>query len=181
MHPGFCVWLTGLSGAGKTTLAGVLSSMLDERGRVVTILDGDIVRIMLSRGLGFSREDRHENIVRVGYVASEIVRHGGAVVCAMISPYDASRDAAREMIGSVRFILVHVDAPLDTCERRDPKGLYARARRGEIKGFTGIDDPYEVPSCPDLHLRTDLADAETCAREILGHLQARGFVSMNSP
>ena len=148
---GVCIWFTGLSGAGKSTTADVLTVLLQECGRQVTVLDGDVVRLNLSRGLGFSREDRDLNIRRIGFVASEIVRHGGAVVCAALSPYRSTRNEVRSMVGVDRFVEVFVDTPLEECERRDTKGLYARARRGEIKNFTGIDDPYEPPGIPRSH------------------------------
>src|SRR5207244_5899438 len=138
---GICVWFTGLSGAGKSTTAEVLTTLLLEHGRQVTLLDGDVVRTHLSKGLGFSKEDRDANILRIGFVAAEIVRHGGAVVCAAVSPYRATRDRVREMVGADRFVEVFVDTPLDVCEARDKKGMYAQPRRGAIRTFTGIDDP----------------------------------------
>jgi sulfate adenylyltransferase len=141
-----CVWFTGLSGAGKSTTAEVLTTLLLEHGRQVTLLDGDVVRTHLSKGLGFSREDRDTNIRRIGFVASEIVRHGGIAVCAAISPYRATRNEVRQMVGADRFVEVFIDTPLEECERRDSKGMYAMARRGEISGWTGIDDPYEPPA-----------------------------------
>ncbi|MFQ5929952.1 MAG: bifunctional sulfate adenylyltransferase/adenylylsulfate kinase, partial [Acidobacteriota bacterium] len=149
---GVCIWFTGLSAAGKSTTAEVLTTLLLEHGRQVTVLDGDVVRTHLSKGLGFSREDRDINIRRIGFVAAEIVRHGGTVICAAVSPYRATRNDVRNMVGSDRFVEVFVDTPLDICEQRDIKGLYARARRGELKGFTGIDDPYEAPEHPELRL-----------------------------
>jgi len=151
---GFCVWFTGLSGAGKSTIAEVLTEMLAERGRQVTVLDGDVVRTHLSKGLGFSKEDRDINILRIGYVASEIVRHNGAVICAAVSPYRAARNEVRNMVGRDRLVMVFVDTPIEVCEQRDVKGMYAKARSGEIKGFTGIDDPYESPVDPDIVLDT---------------------------
>ena len=150
---GVCIWFTGLSGAGKSTTAEVLTFLFMEHGRQVTILDGDIVRTHLSKGLGFSAEDRDTNIRRIGYVASEIVRHGGVAVCAAVSPYRATRDDVRNMVGVDHFIEVFVDTPLSVCEDRDVKGMYAKARRGEIKNFTGIDDPYEPPENPEIILR----------------------------
>src|SRR5258708_10357656 len=122
----------------------MLVSLLPEHGRHVTLLDGDVVRTHLSKGLGFSKEDRDANILRIGFVAAEIVRHGGAVVCAAVSPYRATRDQVRSMIGGERFIEVFVDTPLDVCESRDTKGMYAQARSGAIRNFTRIDDPYEA-------------------------------------
>lgn len=163
---GVCVWFTGLSSAGKSTIAGILADRLERRGRTVTLLDGDVVRTHLSKDLGFSKEDRDTNIRRIGFVASEVVRHGGAVICAVVSPYDATREEVRRQIGSDSFVLVYVATPVEECERRDVKGLYARARRGEITGMTGIDDPYEPPSRPDIVLQTVDSDAETCADRI---------------
>ena len=141
---GFCIWFTGLSGSGKTATAQVLTELLLEHGHQITMLDGDVVRTHLSKGLGFSKEDRDTNILRIGFVAGEIVRHGGVVVCAAISPYRAARNEARKMVGE-NFIEVYMDTPIEVCEQRDIKGLYAKARRGELKGFTGVDDPYEPP------------------------------------
>jgi sulfate adenylyltransferase len=173
---GVCVWFTGLSGAGKSTTAEVLTTLLLERGRQVTVLDGDVVRTHLSKGLGFSREDRDTNIRRIGFVASEIVRHGGVAMCAAISPYRATRNEVRQMVGNDRFVEVFVDTPLEVCERRDAKGMYAMARRGEITGWTGIDDPYEAPQHPEIVLDTVGHTAEDNARQIIEHLEAEGFV-----
>ena len=174
---GVCVWFTGLSGAGRSTTAERLTTLLLEHGRsVVTLLDGDVVRTHLSKGLGFSREDRDTNVRRVGFVASEVVRHGGAVVCALVSPYRATRDEVRALIGVDRFIEVFVDTPLEVCERRDVKGLYTKARRGEVTGFTGLDDPYEPPADPEFTLDTVSNAIEVNARMILRALRARGFV-----
>ncbi len=173
---GVCVWFTGLSGAGKSTTAEVLTELLLERGRQSTSLDGDVVRTHLSRGLGFSKEDRDTNIRRIGFVAAEIVRHGGIAVCAAVSPYRATRNDVRNMVGSDRFIEVFVDTPLEVCELRDTKGIYAQARRGEIKNFTGIDDPYETPLSPEISLDTTSSSAEANARLILDSLAKRGFV-----
>jgi sulfate adenylyltransferase len=173
---GFCIWMTGLSGAGKSTTADLLVPLLMERGRRVTLLDGDVVRTHLSKGLGFSKEDRDANILRIGFVAAEIVRHGGAVVCAAISPFQNTRDAVRAMVGGDQFLEVFVDTPLGVCEERDPKGMYAQARRGAIKGFTGIDDPYEPPPSPEITLDTVGASAEANARRIVDALRERGFV-----
>ena len=173
---GFCLWFTGLSGAGKSTTADVVLSLLLEHGRQVTILDGDVVRTHLSKGLGFSKEDRDTNILRIGFVAAEIVRHGGAVICAAVSPYRATRDNVRAMVGPEQFIEIFVDTPLEVCEARDSKGMYAQARRGQIRGFTGIDDPYEAPLAPELTLDTVKATAEENARAIVAVLRERGFV-----
>ncbi len=173
---GVCIWFTGLSGAGKSTTAEILTIHLLEHGRRVTVLDGDIVRTHLSHGLGFSREDRDRNIHRIGFVASEIVRHGGIVICAAVSPYRATRNDVRTMVGGDNFVEVFVDTPLDVCETRDVKGMYAKARAGEIRGFTGIDDPYERPIDPDLVLDTVGRTAEDNARSILSFLSEKGFV-----
>lgn len=173
---GLCVWFTGLSCSGKSTTAEVLTSLLQERGRQVTLLDGDTVRTHLSKGLGFSKEDRDVNIRRIGFVASEIVRHGGIVVCAAVSPYRATRDDVRAMVGRKHFVEVFVDTPLEVCEQRDAKGMYMKARRGEIKNFTGIDDPYEPPESPDIVLHTSTTTPLENARIILDLIMQQGFV-----
>jgi sulfate adenylyltransferase len=173
---GACIWFTGLSGAGKSTTAEVLTVLLLERGRQVTVLDGDVVRTHLSKGLGFSKEDRDINIRRIGYVAAEIVRHGGIVICAAVSPYRTTRNDVRTMVGGEHFVEVFVDTPIEVCEARDAKGMYAMARRGEIKGFTGIDDPYEPPQHPEITLDTVAHASEANARLILNHLIWQGFV-----
>lgn len=149
---GFCVWLTGLTAAGKSAVADALTVKLMEHGRKVTLLDGDVVRTHLSSGLGFSREDRDTNVRRIGFVASEVVRHGGAAICAAVSPYRAAREECRALVGADRFVEVFVDTPVDVCEARDTKGLYARVRRGELKGLAGVDDPYERPTDPEVRL-----------------------------
>ncbi|MGI8734076.1 MAG: bifunctional sulfate adenylyltransferase/adenylylsulfate kinase [Pyrinomonadaceae bacterium] len=173
---GVCIWFTGFSGAGKSTTAEVLTTLLQEYGRRVTLLDGDEVRTNLSRGLGFSRKDRDLNIRRIAFVAGEVVRHGGVVICAAVSPYRSTRNDARNMVGLDRFVEVFVDTPLEECERRDTKGIYAKARRGEIKNLTGIDDPYEPPQHPEISLETIDTDVEDNARMILAYLLDRGFV-----
>ena len=174
---GVCVWFTGLSGAGKSATADVLAVLLMEQGKQVTLLDGDVVRTNLSKGLGFSAEDRDTNIRRIGFVAAEIVRHGGIAVCAAISPYSATRDEVRQMVGSDNFVEVFVDTPLDVCEARDSKGMYAMARRGEIKGFTGIDDPYEAPPTPEITLDTVAQSKEGNAQSIIDYLAGVGFIN----
>ncbi|MDQ3252712.1 MAG: bifunctional sulfate adenylyltransferase/adenylylsulfate kinase [Acidobacteriota bacterium] len=178
---GFCLWFTGLSGAGKSTTAEILLVKLLEHGRQVTVLDGDVVRTHLSQGLGFSKEDRDTNIRRIGYVASEIVRHGGGVICAAVSPYRATRNECRAMVGGGDgFIEVFVDTPLAVCEGRDVKGMYALAREGKIKNFTGIDDPYEPPLNPEIVIDTVRQSAEENAERILRHLIEQGFVQPSS-
>ena len=182
VHPpkhkqGICVWFTGLSGCGKSTIASALIPMLMEHGRQATVLDGDVVRTHLSKGLGFSKDDRDTNILRIGFVAGEIARHNGTVVCAAISPYRATRNEARKMAGDDRFIEIWVNTPLEVCEQRDIKGLYAKARRGEIKGFTGIDDPYEEPLDAEIVLNTVDTTPEENSRAIIQYLEDRGFIS----
>lgn len=173
---GFCVWFTGLSGAGKSATAEALAALLLERGRRSTLLDGDVVRTHLSKGLGFSRADRDTNIRRIGFVASEIVRHGGVALCAAVSPYRSTRQECRNLVGPERFFEVFVDTPLAVCEGRDTKGLYAQARRGELKGFTGIDDPYEAPPSAELVLDTVGCSIEANARRIVELLRERGYL-----
>jgi sulfate adenylyltransferase len=174
---GVCVWLTGLSGAGKSTTAEILTVLLLERGRQVTVLDGDVVRTHLSKGLGFSKEDRDTNIRRIGFVAAEIVRHGGMALCAAVSPYRATRSEVRRMVGDDNFVEVFVDTSLEVCEQRDSKGMYAKARRGEIKGVTGVDDPYEIPDKPDIILDTVLSSPQQNAQRVIRYLEEQGFVS----
>jgi len=181
VHPpnfkrGLCLWFTGLSGCGKSTIASALIPMLMEHGRQASVLDGDVVRTHLSKGLGFSKEDRDTNILRIGFVAGEIARHNGTVICAAISPYLATRNEARKMSGEDRFIEIFVNTPLEVCEARDIKGLYAKARRGEIKGFTGIDDPYEDPVDPEIVLNTVDTTPEENARDIINYLKDQGFI-----
>jgi sulfate adenylyltransferase len=176
---GFCLWFTGLSGAGKSTTAEIVTNLLLRHGRRVTLLDGDVVRTNLSAGLGFDKAGRDANIRRIGFVAAEIVRHGGAVVCAAISPYRDTRDEVREMIGD-GFIEVHVDAPLAICEERDPKGMYAKARRGEITNFTGVDDVYEEPPSPEIVIDTVSLSAKENAWTILSYLGRLGFVELDA-
>jgi len=173
---GVCIWFTGLSGSGKSTTAEVLTTLLLQHGRQATVLDGDVVRTHLSKGLGFSREDRDTNIRRIGFVASEIARHGGIVICAAVSPYRITRQEVRNMVGSDHFVEVYMDTPLEVCESRDAKGMYARARRGEIKGFTGIDDPYEPPEHPEIRLETVQHSPFENAKIILDYLVQQGFL-----
>ena len=173
---GVCIWFTGLSGSGKSTTAEILTSLLLERGRQITLLDGDVVRTHLSKGLGFSPEDRDTNILRIGFVASELARHGGMVICAAISPYRATRNEVRQMVGDGHFIEVYMDTPIEVCEERDIKGLYARARRGQITGFTGVDDPYEEPVNPEIVLKTVKVGPDNNARAIINYLEESGFL-----
>lgn len=175
---GFALFFTGLSGAGKSTIAqAVVAQLLEQTSRAVTVLDGDEVRKHLSRGLGYSREDRSANVTRIGYVASEIVRHGGIAVCAPIAPYADARAEARALVEAHGdFIEIHVATPLDVCESRDRKGLYAQARAGTIAHFTGISDPYEVPEHPELRLDGHAAEPVALARDILGLLRRRGLL-----
>jgi sulfate adenylyltransferase len=165
---GFTLFMTGLPGAGKTTLAGRLKDVLESRQRSVTVLDGDIVREMLSSGLTFSRADRELNLRRIGYVAAEVTRHGGICICAVIAPFRSAREEARARISQFGgFYEIHLATPLAICETRDPKGLYKRARRGEIRNFTGIDDPYEKPEAPDLILDASRMSVDDEVRKVL--------------
>jgi sulfate adenylyltransferase len=173
---GFCLWFTGLSGSGKSTTAQIVTSLLMERGRQTTVLDGDVVRTHLSKGLGFSREDRDTNVMRIGYVAGELVRQNGAVIAAAVSPYRAARNECRKMVGEEKFFEVFVDTPIEVCEQRDVKGLYAKARRGEIEGFTGVDDPYEEPRNPEITLDTVKFSQEENALKIVEQLEKAGLV-----
>ena len=172
---GLCVWFTGLPGAGKSTIAEQLIVQLMERGRRVTLLDGDIVRTQLSRGLTFSRTDRDINVQRIGFVASEIVRHGGVAVCAAVSPYRQARRQVRRMMGD-RFVEVFVDTPVDICEQRDVKGFYAKARSGQIQSFTGVDDPYEPPEHPDIRIAAAETTPGEATRTVMDYLVRNGFV-----
>lgn len=177
---GFCIWFTGLSGSGKSATTQVLTSLLLERGREIAILDGDVVRTHLSKGLGFSKEDRDTNILRIGFVAGEIVSAGGAVICAAISPYRSTRNEARKLIGD-NFITVYMDTPVEVCEERDVKGLYAQARQavedGKPMGFTGVDDPYEPPIDPEITLKGYGATPEENARIIVKYLEDQGYLN----
>lgn len=173
---GVCIWFTGLSGSGKSTTAEDLIRLLWADGREVTVLDGDVVRTHLSRELGFSREDRDANVRRIGFVASEVVRHGGTVVAAVVSPYRSTRDDVRTMVGADHFFEVFVDTPIEVCESRDVKGLYAKARAGQLTGFTGIDDPYEAPLTPELTLHTVDTTPAANAQLVLAELESRGYL-----
>jgi adenylylsulfate kinase len=174
---GFTLWFTGLSGAGKSTIAHVVGPELDRRGLVVEYLDGDTVRTQLSKGLGFSKEDRDTNIERIGWVASRLTRQGGAVIAAAISPYEETRRRARELVEEWgTFVEVYIEASVQECANRDVKGLYQKAFAGEIKGFTGVDDPYEPPSNPELVVNTEEHEPEESARLIVAKLEELGLV-----
>ncbi|MFQ3635494.1 MAG: adenylyl-sulfate kinase [Cyanobacteriota bacterium] len=172
---GVTVWFTGLSGAGKTTIRMAVEKELRDRGLAVEVLDGDIVRQHLTKGLGFSKEDRDENIRRIGFVAHLLSRNGVIVLVSAISPYRNVRDEMRDRIGN--FVEVYVNAPLSVCEERDVKGLYKKARAGEIKQFTGIDDPYEAPLNPEVECRTDQETLEESAAKVLNFLKQQGYLS----
>ena len=166
-RPGVTVFLTGLSGAGKSTIADALVAELEAAGRPVTVLDGDVVRTHLSSELSFSREDRDLNIRRIGFVAGEVVKHGGTVVVAAIAPYEDAREDARALVERHgRFVLVHLSTPLEVCEGRDVKGLYARARAGKLLDFTGVSAPYEAPQQPDVLVHGADEDAAIAAARI---------------
>jgi len=174
---GFTLWFTGLSGSGKSTIAHVIGPELDRRGLIVEYLDGDSVRQHLSKGLGFSKEDRDTNIERIGWVASRLTRQGGAVIAAAISPYRETRAKARELVEQVgRFVEVYVATSLDECARRDVNGLYAKAFAGEIKGFTGVDDPYEAPESPDIVVETEGRTPEESAEVVIAKLEELGLI-----
>jgi adenylylsulfate kinase len=171
---GFTLWFTGLSGAGKTTIAEIVEHELKERGRRVEVLDGDIVRTNLSKGLTFSRDDRNINVLRIGFVANLLTRNGVAVIVSAISPYKEARDQVRRRV--VDFVEVFVDAPLEVCAERDVKGLYKKAFAGEIEGFTGVSDPYEPPVAPDLVLKTDEEEPQESARKVIEKLEFFGYL-----
>jgi adenylylsulfate kinase len=174
---GFTIWFTGLSGAGKTTISHIVGPELEGRGLTVDYLDGDVVRTHLSKGLGFSKEDRDANIERIGWVASRLTRAGAAVLVSAISPYADTRARARDMVEEHgAFVEVFVDASVDECARRDVKGLYAKAFAGEIKEFTGVSDPYEAPESPEIALATEHESPEASAARVIAALEERGLV-----
>jgi adenylyl-sulfate kinase len=174
---GFTLWFTGLSGSGKSTIAHVIGPELDRRGLIVEYLDGDSVRQHLSKGLGFSKEDRDTNIERIGWVASRLTRQGGAVIAAAISPYRETRAKARELVEQFgSFVEVYVATSLDECARRDVNGLYAKAFAGEIKGFTGVDDPYEAPESPEVVVETEGKTPEESAEVVIAKLEELGLI-----
>ena len=172
---GFCLWFTGLSGAGKTTISKLVEHELRDRRSKVEILDGDVVRENLSKGLGFSKEDRDINIRRIAFVADLLSRNGVPVMTAAISPYEALRGEAREIMGT-RFIEVYVKASVEVCAERDVKGLYEKAFKGEIKEFTGVSDPYEAPKAPEITLDTEAEEAEGSAAKVIGYLEERELI-----
>lgn len=176
-QPGVTVWFTGLSGAGKTTISRAVGNRLKSYGQKLEILDGDVVRLNLCKGLGFSKEDRDENIRRVGFVAELLTRNQVIVLVSAISPYQEIRQEVRERIGN--FVEVYVNAPLEVCEQRDVKGLYKKARAGEIKNFTGIDDPYEPPLNSEVECRTDLESLEESVSKVLAKLRELGYFSLS--
>ena len=171
---GFTLWFTGLSGSGKTTISEIVEHELRERERHVEVLDGDIVRTNLSKGLTFSRDDRNINVLRIGFVANLLTRNGVGVIVSAISPYKEARDQVRRRI--VDFVEVFVDAPLEVCAERDVKGLYKKAFAGEIEQFTGVSDPYEPPNAPDLVLKTDEEPPEESARRVIEKLEFFGYL-----
>jgi adenylylsulfate kinase len=174
---GFTLWFTGLSGAGKTTIAELVRPELEARGHQVEWLDGDVVRTHLSKGLGFSKEDRDANIERIGWVASRLTRYGAAVIVSAISPYAETRHKAREMVEEFGpFVEVHIATSVEECARRDVKGLYEKAFRGELKEFTGVSDPYEEPESPELRIDTEEHEPAESARIVLDKLEELGVV-----
>ena len=173
-HTGFTIWFTGLSGAGKTTLGKKIEKILLKRGMNVELLDGDVVRTNLSKGLGFSKEDRDTNIRRIGFVASLLARNNTVCIAAAISPYQSIRDEVRGM--HANFVEVYTECSIEKLEERDTKGLYAKARAGEIKGFTGIDDPYEEPASPEVVVHTEKEGIDESADKIIRYLELKGLV-----
>jgi adenylylsulfate kinase len=172
---GFTLWFTGLSGAGKTTIADIVERELRFRHGKIEVLDGDIVRTNLSKGLGFSREDRDTNVLRIGFVADLLTRNGVGVIVSAISPFKEVRDQVRRNIGD-DFIEVFVDAPLEVCAERDVKGLYEKAFAGEIPQFTGVSDPYEPPAAPELHIKTHEEEPHESARRVIAALEELGYL-----
>lgn len=172
----FIVWFTGLSGSGKTTLAVALEKYLFKRNKLIYVLDGDVIRHGLNRDLGFSESDRRENIRRVGEIARLFADAAFYVIAALISPYQADRDKIRNSCGAIPFIEIYLDAPLQVCEKRDPKGLYKKARQKIIPDFTGISSPYEVPVKPELIIQTAKCDVEDCVNKIISYLEKRGLL-----
>jgi adenylylsulfate kinase len=176
LQEGFTLWFTGLSGAGKTTIAEIVEKEIRDRRGKVEVLDGDIVRTNLSKGLGFSREDRDTNVLRIGFVADLLTRNGVGVIVSAISPFKEARDQVRRNIGG-NFIEVFVDAPVEVCAERDVKGLYKKAFAGEIKQFTGVSDPYEPPAAPELHIHTDREEPRESAARVISRLEQDGYLA----
>ena len=175
---GFVIWFTGLSAAGKTTVGSLVARELEERGHVVEVLDGDVIRTHLSHGLGYSKEDRDTNVARIGWVAARIARAGGTVVVSAISPYEEARQRARALVEeNAPFVEIHVATPLEVCAERDPKGLYAKALAGEIEHFTGVSDPYEEPSNPELRLHTEGREPAESAAAVVTRLEELELVT----
>lgn len=173
---GLCVWITGLSGSGKSTIAVPLAQTIEEKYGVLThIFDGDEIRENLSRGLGFTKEDRDINVRRIGYAANLVVKFGGVAIVAAISPYRLAREQVKKQIG--QFIEVYLDVPLEVCEQRDVKGLYRRARAGQLANFTGLSDPYEVPENPDIRLKTQQSTLKNSVHEIIQYIDKNGYLS----
>ncbi len=185
-YRGFTVWFTGLSGSGKTTLSKLVYKYLQESGtNNIEVLDGDIIRTHLSKGLGFSKEDRFTNLRRIGWVAQLLTKHKVPNLVAAISPYQEIRDEVRKIVedagGKGSFVEVFVDCPIEVCKERDPKGFYAKAMRGEIKNYTGIDDPYQAPVSPEVHVHTDKATPEECAEEIFEYIKNNKLIAIYEP
>jgi len=174
---GFTLWFTGLSGAGKTTIADIVEHELRVRHGKIEVLDGDIVRTNLSKGLGFSREDRDTNVLRIGFVANLLTRNKVGVIVSAISPFREVRDQVRRNVGE-DFIEIFVDAPLEVCAERDVKGLYKKAFSGEIPQFTGVSDPYEAPAAPELHIKTNEEEPQDSARRVIEYLEQLGYVQL---
>lgn len=175
-HKGAVLWFTGLSACGKSTIANEVDHLLNQKGFHTFVLDGDNIRMGLNKNLGFSAEDRAENIRRIGEVAKLFAHSGTIVTTAFISPYKADRDKVREVLGQGEFVEIYVNASLETCEKRDPKGLYKKARAGELKNFTGIDDPYEAPEKPELVLDSNNKGIAELAQEVVTYLEANGYL-----
>ena len=174
---GFVLWFTGLSAAGKTTVGSLVATELEERGHTVEVLDGDVIRTHLSQGLGYSKEDRDTNVARIGWVASRLARAGAAVIVSAISPYEEARRRARSLVEETApFVEIHVATAVEVCAERDPKGLYAKARSGEIQHFTGISDPYEEPQDPELRLDTAGREPRDSAASVLARLEELDLV-----
>jgi adenylylsulfate kinase len=182
MPDGFTLWFTGLSGAGKTTIADIVGPELERRGHLVEYLDGDVVRTHLSKGLGFSKEDRDTNIERIGWVASRLTRHGAAVLVSAISPYEETRQKARDLVEqNGRFVELFVATSVEECARRDVKGLYEKAFSGEIKEFTGVSDPYEVPEHAEIIVDTEAQEPNESASQIISYLEQRALIPVREP